>query len=320
MKFTRKKFTALLLLCCFALISLAGCGSNNAEPSTSNNDAASANNGPIRVGCKEMSEQLILQEILAQLIENQTDLTVERVAPIAGGSYNIQIAMENGEMDLYPEYTGTGWMTVLKHEPTSDADAMFEALNQEYNEKYNMSWLTLYGFENTYTLALRPETVEQYQLKTISDLAAVSDQLVFGANFDYFEREDGYPALCEAYGLNFKDTAEVDMGLKYQTLTEQKCDVINAYTTDSQLAEFGLATLADDQKFFTDYHCSTIVRNEALEQYPALRDTLEKMEGLISNEEMLQMNYELNTNHRDPAEIAAEFLAAKGILAEGETK
>lgn len=305
MKHNHKKLISILLLCCFAVTALAGCGGEQ---------AADNELPPIRIASKTMPEQMILQEILAQLIEAKTDYTVERVEPIAGGTSNIQVAMENDELDLYPEYTGTGWLTVLKNEETQDTDYMFEELNKQYNEKYNMSWMGLYGFENTYTLAVRAETAEQYNLTKISDLAAVSDQLVFGANFDYFEREDGYAKVCATYGLNFKDTAEVDMGLKYQTLVEKQCDVLNAYTTDSQIAEFGLVILEDDLKLFTDYRCSTVVRNEVLETYPELRDVLMLMEGLISNEEMTQMNYELNSNHRLESEIAAEFLQAKGMI------
>ncbi|MBO5115592.1 MAG: glycine/betaine ABC transporter substrate-binding protein [Peptococcaceae bacterium] len=302
MKHIARKLLTLAVLCCFAVFALAGCGSDNKESET------------IRIGAKSMTEQMILQEILAQLIEAKTDLTVERIEPIAGGTSNIQISMENGEIDLYPEYTGTGWLTVLKHEETQDADYMFAELNKQYNEKYDMSWVGLYGFENTYTLAVRAETAAQYGLTKISDLAAVSDELVFGANFDYFEREDGYAKVCAVYDLQFKDTAEVDMGLKYQTLVEKNCDVLNAYTTDSQIAEFGLVTLADDKKLFTDYRCSTVVRNEVLKAHPELQDVLMLMEGLISNEEMTQMNYELNTNHRLESEIAAEFLKAKGMI------
>ncbi len=301
MKQSTRKVIAIVLMCCLALTCFAGCGSK-------------AESEPIRIGAKSMTEQMILQEILAQLIEAKTDLEVERIEPIAGGTSNIQIAMENGEIDLYPEYTGTGWLTVLKHEETKDADYMFAELDKQYNEKFDMSWVGLYGFENTYTLAVRAETAAQYNLTKISDLAAVSDQLVFGANFDYFEREDGYPKVCATYGLNFKDTAEVDMGLKYQTLVEKNCDVLNAYTTDSQIAEFGLVTLADDKKLFTDYRCSTVVRNEVLEAHPELKDVLMMMDGLISNEDMTQMNYELNTNHRLESEIASEFLKAKGMI------
>lgn len=309
MKKNCKKLLSLFLLCCLTLVTLVGCGGATDEKTKSPN-----NDTPIKIGCKPIPEQMILQEILAQLIEAKTDLTVERMEATAGGTSNIQIAMENGEMDLYPEYTGTGWLMVLKNEETKDADYMFEALKKQYNEKFDMSWISLYGFENTYTLALRPETAEQYNLKTISDLSAVSDQLVFGANFDYFEREDGYNALCAAYNLNFKDTAEVDQGLKYQTLVEKNSDVINAYTTDSQIADYGLKTLEDDQKFFTDYRCSTVIRNEVLKAHPELQTTLELMEGLISNEDMVQMNYELNTNHRLESEIAAEFLKSKGMI------
>lgn len=302
MKHTVKKHLTIVLLLCFAVTALAGCGGSKTETE------------PIRIGSKTMAEQMILQEILAQLIEAKTDLTVERVEPIAGGTSNLHIAMENGEIDLYPEYTGTGWLTVLKNEETKDTDYMFTELNKQYNEKYDMSWVSLYGFENTYTLAVRAETAQQYGLTKISDLTAVSDQLIFGANFDYFEREDGYSKVCATYDLHFKDTAEVDMGLKYQTLAEKKCDVLNAYTTDSQIAEYGLVTLADDKKLFTDYRCSTVIRNETLKKHPELKEVLWLMEGLISNEEMTKMNYELNTSHRLESEIAAEFLKAKGMI------
>ena len=174
MKFTTRKVLTVLLICCFVVLALAGCGGKQ------------AGSEPIRIGAKSMTEQMILQEILAQLIEAKTDLMVERVEPIAGGTSNLQIAMENGEIDLYPEYTGTGWLTVLKQEETKDADYMFEQLNKQYNENYDMSWVGLYGFENTYTLAVRAETAAQYNLQKISDLSAVSDQLVFGANFSVY--------------------------------------------------------------------------------------------------------------------------------------
>lgn len=307
MNHTYKKIFSILLLCTVALLAFSGCGAKQTQQTETNSE-------PLRVGCKSMPEQMILQEILSQLIEAKTDITVERIDPIAGGSSNLQVAMESGELDLYPEYTGTGWLTVLKLEETDNADYMFTELNKRYNEQYDMSWVSLYGFENTYTLAVRAETAQQYHLEKISDLAAVSDQLVFGANFDYFEREDGYDKVCATYDLHFKDTAEVDMGLKYQTLNEKKCDVINAYTTDSQIAEYGLVTLADDKKLFTDYRCSTVVRNDALQNYPQLQEVLELMDGLISNEEMIQMNYDLNTNHRLESDIAREFLQAKGLV------
>jgi len=315
MKHTLKKFT-MLLLCCFALVFVVGCSQSADGKNNAQNQAAAqkTDTTPIRIGCKPVPEQMILQEILAQLIEAKTDLTVERMEATAGGTSNIQVAMENGEMDLYPEYTGTGWLLVLKNEENDDADYVFDQLNKQYNEKFNMSWISLYGFENTYTLAVRPETAEQYNLKKISDLAAVSNELIFGANFDYFERDDGYNALCQAYGLTFQDTAEVDQGLKYQTLAEKNCDVINAYTTDSQIADYGLVTLADDQHFFADYRCSTVIRNEVLEAHPELQETLKCMNGLISADEMMQMNYELNTNHKLEKDIAADFLQSKGIL------
>ena len=150
---------------------------------------------------------------------------------------------------------------------------------------------------------------EYYQVNKVGNMMSL-----FTNDLDTIQVCVGWGFLCATYDLHFKDTAEVDMGLKYQTLVEKKCDVLNAYTTDSQIAEFDLVTLADDKKLFTDYRCSTVVRNEVLDIHPELRDVLLLMEGLISNEEMTKMNYELNTNHRLESEIAAEFLKAKGMI------
>lgn len=312
-----KKIMALACLTVFTAVTLFACGGSSDAPNedASDDNSAPKSQGKLVIGCKAMGEQYILQEILAILVDEYTDLEVVKLEGIAGGSSNIQVAMENKDIDLYPEYTGTGWLTVLKNEPIDDADALFAQLNAQYNEAYDMSWIGLYGFNNSYALAVRKDTAEQYNLKTISDLAKISDQVVFGANFDYYEREDGYSALCEAYGLTFKDTAEVDMGLKYQALAEKQCDVVNAYTTDSQIKSYDLVILEDDRSFFfSDYYCSTIVRNEVLAQYPELKEVLMKMDGLITNEEMISMNYQMNDQHISERDIATEFLKNKGLI------
>ena len=171
----------------------------------------------IHIATKPMTEQYVIGEMLKILIEQDTDLNVELTQGVGGGTSNIQPAMESGEFDIYPEYTGTAWNMVLKNEELYTED-LFDQLRQEYKDNYSMEWTGMYGFNNTYGMVVRREIAEKYDLHTYSDLAAAADQLVFGAEYDFFEREDGYEALCDTYGLNFKETMDLDIGLKYQAL------------------------------------------------------------------------------------------------------
>ena len=300
------------LLAALMVLSLAACGGH--KPQNAENKE---NLEPIKIATKQMTEQYILGELLKALIEEKTDYTVEITKGIQGGTSNIQPAMESGEFDLYPEYTSTGWVVVLKHEKGSMADdEMFEALKKEYEEKFNMTWVSLYGFNNTYALVCRKDTADQYNIKTTSEMAAVSENLVFGANPDYIERQDGYGILKETYGLNFKDVKDIDIGLKYQAMDSGDIDVTNGYTTDAQLSRDDVVVLEDDKHLQVNYFCSTVVRKEALEEYAGLEEVLGLMEGLISDKEMATMNYAVEVDGKDEAEVAKAFLASKGMIEE----
>ena len=267
----------------------------------------------IHIATKPMTEQYVLGEMLDILIEQDTDLNVEITQGVGGGTSNIQPAMENGEFDLYPEYTGTGWNMVLKKEGLYTED-MFSSLQEEYNDDYDMSWIGMYGFNNTYGLVVRKEIADKYNLKTYSDLKAVSDQLTFGAEYDFFEREDGYDALCAEYGFHFKKTMDMDIGLKYQAINQGKIDVMNIFTTDGQLSTSDVVVLVDDKQFYPSYMCGNIVRNEVMEQHPELEAVLQKLSGTITDSDMARMNYEVETLGREPRAVAKEFLAGKGLI------
>lgn len=206
----------------------------------------------IHIATKPMTEQYVLGEMLDLLIEQDTDLDVELTQGVGGGTSNIQPAMESGEFDLYPEYTGTAWNMVLKEEGLYTED-LFDTMQQAYNDDYDMQWIGMYGFNNTYGLVVRREIAEQYDLHTYSDLSAAADQLVFGAEYDFFEREDGYDALCETYGLNFKETMDLDIGLKYQAINQGQIDVMVIFTTDGQLSASDVVVLEDDKQFYPSY-------------------------------------------------------------------
>lgn len=267
----------------------------------------------IHIATKPMTEQYVLGEMLDILIEQDTDLNVEITQGVGGGTSNIQPAMENGEFDLYPEYTGTGWNMVLKKEGLYTED-MFSSLQKEYNDDYDMSWIGMYGFNNTYGLVVRKEIADKYNLKTYSDLKAVSDQLTFGAEYDFFEREDGYDALCAEYGFHFKKTMDMDIGLKYQAINQGKIDVMNIFTTDGQLSTSDVVVLVDDKQFYPSYMCGNIVRNEVMEQHPELEAVLQTLSGTITDSDMARMNYEVETLGREPRVVAKEFLAGKGLI------
>lgn len=292
-----KKRIAFLLMVCMAVI-LCACGKKE----------------PVKIASKPMTEQYILTEIIAQLIEAETDYEVEITKGVGGGTTNIHPALVKGEFDLYPEYTRTAWLNVLKKEEMEkDNEKLYQQLLAEY-DALGLTWTGLYGFSNTYGLAVRQETAQQYGLSTYSDLAAASGELIFGGNPDYIELETGYSRLCEAYQMQFKDTKQMEIALKYEALKNEEVDVINAFTTDAQLAVGGLVLLTDDNVFFETFDAGTVVRKEALDKYPELKAVLEKLNGLITEEEMQRMNYEVEVNGKEDQEVARQFLKEKGLL------
>ena len=288
-----KKIAAVLLAGAMVL-TMAGCAGEKEEP--------------IKIATKPMTEQYILGEMLSQLIEEKAGYKVELTKGIGGGTSNIQPAMEKGEFDLYPEYTSSGWIMVLGHEAGEVSDEeMLSKLQEEYEKEFDMTWIGLYGFNNTYAVVTTKEAAETYQLETCSDLAKVSDQLVFGGNPDYIERADGFPGLSKMYGLNFKEVKDIDIGLKYEALKKGDIDVTNGYTTDAKV-------LKDDKNYQTNYYCSTVVRKDALEKYPKLEKTLEMMDGILTDEKMAELNYQVEEEGKDEAKVAREFLISEGLL------
>lgn len=271
----------------------------------------------IQIATKPMTEQYILGEMLKLVIEDSTDYQVEITKGIGGGTSNIHPAMEKGEFDLYPEYTSSGWVLVLGHDAAEvDDEEILEQLKAEYEEQFDMTWIGLYGFNNTYTIAVRRDVAEEYDLVTTSDLAAVSDQLVFGGNPDYLERADGFELVKDTYGMDFKDVKDIDIGLKYEAMKSGDIDVTNAFTTDAQLGGGDAVALEDDKHLQVNYFCSTVVRKEALEEYPGLEEALMKMDGVLTDTEMAGLNYQLEVEGRDEADIAKDFLVEKGLIEE----
>lgn len=262
-----------------------------------------------------MTEQYILGEMLGILIEENTDMDVEITQGVGGGTSNIQPAMEQGEFDIYPEYTGTAWNMVLKNEDLYTEDR-FDELQSAYQQDYDMEWLGMYGFNNSYALAVRSEIAERYDLEDISDLQGISEQLTFGAEYDFFEREDGYTPLCETYGLSFANTVDLDIGLKYQAIAQEEIDVMPIFTTDGQYSVSDLVVLNDDLHFYPSYQCGNVVRSEILAEYPQLRDIFAMVQGILSDREMAHLNYLVETENVEPRDAALQLLQEKGLTKE----
>lgn len=335
-----RKVTAALLSGAMVL-SLAACGGKNTETTASSETTettASAKTGetteaaadettktagaeaaskePIEIATKPMTEQYILAEMLKLLIEDSTDYTVNITQGIGGGTSNIHPAMEAGEFDLYPEYTSSGYVMVLGHDAAGVTDEeIWETLVKEYHEKFGMTWLGLYGFNNTYTVVVNSDVAKEHNLVTTSDLAAVAGDLTFGGNPDYLERADGFPVLCDTYGLEFKKVMDIDIGLKYQAMNSGEIDVTNGYTTDAQLGSGKVTALQDDKHLQVNYFCSTVVREDVLEEYPGLEEALMKMDGILTDQDMAELNYKLEAEGMDEKQIARDYLTEKGLIA-----
>ncbi len=293
-----KKISCMILILIFACI---GCGKKR---------------DTLVVASKPHAEQYILAEMITLLIEVHTDIKVEQKLGIGGGTSNIHPAMEKGEIDIYPEYTGTGWLFVLKENLMDDSEKMYDETKRKYLENYNIHWLNLYGFNNTYGLALKKSLAEELGIKTYSDLANKSGDLIFGAEYDFYEREDGYTGLSKAYDFEFKDAVELDIGLKYDAIESNNVDVINVFSTDGLLSKYNFQILEDDRHYFPAYQGATLVRGEVLEKHPKLEDLLNQLGGKIDDKVMIELNYKVEGENEDPREVAKAFLIENGLIQE----
>lgn len=293
-----KRFLVIILI---ALLSIPSFGCSNKSDT-------------IKIATKPMTEQFILGEMIKLLIEDNTDLNVEITKGIGGGTSNIHPAILKGDFDMYPEYTGTGWSFVLKETEIPDDETLYKQLQEKYNSEYDLTWVNLFGFNNTFGLVIRKDLAEKYNIKTYSDLAKYSEELTFGAEYDFYERDDGFDALCEEYNMNFKKSVDLDIGLKYNAINSKEIDVMNIFTTDGQLSNSDVVVLEDDKNFYQTYYCGTVVRNDTLEKYPELKEAIMKLDNIINEEEMAKLNYLVETEGQDESKVAKDFLIEKGLV------
>lgn len=267
----------------------------------------------IRIATKNFTEQLILGELMAQLIEAKTDFIVKRRFNL-GGTMICHGALVNGEIDLYAEYTGTGLTAILKHPVIADPEKALDYVTKVYHERFNLQWLKPFGFNNSYAITVRAADAEKYKWNTISDLQASAQGLRAGFTAEFAERPDGYPGLRQTYNLQFGEVRDFDPSLMYEAIAKGEVDVICAFATDGRIASYHLKPLKDDRQFFPPYHAAPVIREDILKKYPKIGDVLELLGGIIDDATMQQLNFEVDAKQRQTAEVVTEFLNAKEIL------
>ena len=265
--------------------------------------------GPaVKIGSKNFTEELILGELYARLLESG-GMPVERKLNL--GSTQIAMgALARGEIDLYPEYTGTALLVVLKRAPLHDRKAVFDLVKSEYERRFKLTWLDAAPMNDTQALATTQAVSAKYALRTLSDCSRLAPQLRLGAVHEFIERPDGLPGLQRAYGgFAFKSVQTVDIGLKYKALLNGDVDVVLAFGTDGQIDADHLVVLDDDKHFFPPYPVAPVVREDALTRFPKLAPTLNRLAPLLTDSVMRHLNWRVDGNKEEPADVAADFLS-----------
>jgi glycine betaine/choline ABC-type transport system substrate-binding protein len=265
----------------------------------------------IVVGAKNFTESDLLAEIVGQQIERRTGLAVERRLHL-GGTFVCDRAIKTGDIDLYVEYTGTALTAILKQPPVSDPDSVYRFVAATYARQFNLRWTAPLGFNNTFAILVRRADAARYGLRSIGDLARVAPRWKAGFGYEFLERADGFPGLATTYGLRFSQPpSAMDLGLTYRALADHRVDVIAGNSTDGQIAALDLVALIDDRHYFPPYQAAPIVRAALLDKRPAVSRALAELGGKISDAEMRRLNALADVDHKDIADIAREWLAAR---------
>ncbi len=265
------------------------------------------------IGSKNFTEQVILGEMLAQHLEAKTGLHVERRFYLAG-TYISHQALLAGRIDAYVEYTGTALTAILKQPVESNPGNVYAKVKREYASRFDLEVMDPLGFNNTFAIVIRGETARRLNLHTLSEAAPYAAQWRPGFGYEFMERPDGYQGLVRAYNLTFGQPPRImDLGLLYRALLEKQVDLVAGNSTDGLIAARDLAVLEDDKHYFPPYQAVPIVRSETLKRHPAVREALDQLGGKISDEEMRRLNFAVDGEHRDLADVVRAFLHAKHL-------
>jgi len=275
-------------------LALAGCR----EPANS-----------ILVGSKNFTEQIVLGELLAQQIAAHTSLRPDRRFDL-GGTFLCHQALLSGQLDLYPEYTGTALTAILKEPIANDPASVYQNVRDAYRVRFHLDVGPPLGFDDTFAIIVRGEDARRLHLRVVSDIVPYASQWRAGFGYEFMERPDGYRGWVKTYGLTFHSQPRImDLGLLYRALQEKQVDVVAGNSTDGLIAAFGMVALGDDRRYFPPYQAVAVVRAATFDRHPELRAVLDALGGKISDDDMRQMNYALDGQHRDVTSIVRDFRA-----------
>jgi osmoprotectant transport system permease protein len=267
----------------------------------------------ITIGSKNFTEQVILGELLAQQIENHTKIKVDRQLNL-GGTFICHEAVRAGKIAGYVEYTGTSLTAILKQDPIKNPQVVFDKIKQAYDRQFQLEVMSPLGFENTFAFIVRNEDAKRLQIKTLSEAAKYTPQLRGGFGYEFLERKDGYPAVAKTYGLKFAKIQQMEFGLMYQALKEQKVDLIAANSTDGLIPVLDLVILEDDKKYFPPYQAVPIFNQATLTKYPELRSVINQLAGMISTKDIQNMNYQVDNKSMPVDRVVRAWLKSKNLV------
>jgi len=299
--------------CLLIAAALAGGGARQAAAAGEAQPRLGAAAGRLVVGSKNFEESRLLGEMFAQLIEARTRLRVERRLGLAGTQVCFE-ALKSGAIDLYPEYTGTGLVSILGQAPAGGASATLRRVRAEFLARWDLWWVAPLGFQNAYEIAVPAALARRERLATLSDLARAAPRLRAAFGHEFLARDDGLPGLARTYGIHFGAVQSMQETLKYQAVRAGGVDVLDVYTTDARLLLYGLIVLRDDRGFFPPYEAAPLVRGATLAAHPELGAALGLLAGAFDEDAMRRLNLRLQEGKESEAVVARDALAALGLI------
>jgi osmoprotectant transport system substrate-binding protein len=269
---------------------------------------------PITVGSKNFTEQVILGEIVAQHLEHRLGRAVDRKLNL-GGTMLAHQALVRGEIDLYPEYTGTALTTILKLQPVHDPASALALVRAEYQGRFGVEWMDPLGFNNTFAMVIRGEDARNSKIATLTEAARYSPGWTLGVGYEFQQRADGLAGLLKTYHLPIHGSPKtMDLGLLYKALEQRHVSMVAGNATDGQLSVLDVLVLRDDKRYFPPYDCALAVRANMLKDDPPMRQALTELAGLFTDLTMRKLNYQVDGAHRPVQDVAEQFLRDAGLL------
>lgn len=269
---------------------------------------------PITVGSKNFTEQVILGEIVAQHLEHRLGRHVDRKLDL-GGTMLAHQALVHGEIDVYPEYTGTALTTILKLPPAHDPATASALVKAQYQAQFGVEWMEPLGFDNTFAMVIRGDDARKSKVTSLSEAAQYSPGWNLGVGYEFQQRPDGLSGLLKTYNLHVNGSPKtMDLGLLYKALEQRQVSMVAGNATDGQLSVLDVVVLQDDRHYFPPYECALAVRSEILKDNPPLRQALTELTGRFTDLTMRKLNYQVDGAHRPVREVAEQFLRDAGLL------